>query len=531
MALNLNITELRSFGANRSAKLSDSVDSTKARALLLDIRSQLVGRDGTIQSGYLRIHNNKQVEGETHDVLTTQGRYSGEQTDKMAAKRFVTDLISEAYGETLTEEQASTLNTNLEAYFAASGSRFGTQSFVKLINALETRTGGESLGNVKANARLATPDLGAIPPSIAFQKSLPAAECGSPAAAQFAELKGHLSPDAQDFFKHLFNPLQPGSVSEAGPIGATKSSYVLGDADGSICRTALAAMNCGMMQLDSEGLKTLAEVMEAETNVIMSENGKREFQADAVIREKIDNLVTHATYSKGESQLVSIGDILHDRFSNNKQAMATLIEKLHDQGAVFITGNHDVYDEVNPNGDLQEDADSFDFTGEEDPAAARTDFEDIKEQNGFYGAKQLTKEASDDLVAKCFVNAHFDKTNAILYTHNGVVLSPNSVSGSGFEGLETYSTGLGEITPDKAGAVSLAEKMNKTPYNRDASNFTNFRPKDGMMQTQLLGLIAKWEGRDVRFVHGHDANHGVTGNVINVNARNGGFSPILMVIE
>lgn len=544
MALNLNVSELRSFSPQGQAKTSDSLTSEDARQLLVDIRSQLVGRDGTIEKGYLRIHNSKQVEGGTQDMLVTQGRYSGSKSDKVEAKRFVLDLVRKAYADSLSEEHLMALSSSLDSYFTASGSRFGTHSFVKLVNALESAAGGETLGTVKESARLGSAKLGRLP-ALEFQKPLLAAECGQPAAAQFAELKGQLSPAAREFFQHLFNPLQPKSAAEvsvAGAVGAAKPSYVLGDADGSICRTALAAMNCGLMRLDAEGLKTLAEVMEAETNVTVSENGMREFQADAGLAEKIDKLVTQATYSKGESQLVSIGDILHDRFSNNKQAMATLIEKLHEQGAVFITGNHDVYDEVNPNGDLQDDEASYlkNTLGLADDQIANmpkadldlhkegmeNDFARFKEQNGFYGAKQLTKKASDDLVAKCFVNAYFDKDNAILYTHNGVTLSPNSV-----EGFETYSTGLGDIQPSRSGVVALSEEMNRTAYNRALGSLTRFRPKDGQMQSDQLGPIATWEGRDVRFVHGHDANHGVTGNVINVNARNRGYSPVLMIIE
>lgn len=559
MALNLNVTELRSFSPQGPAKTSDKLTSDDARKLLVDIRSQLVGKNGTIQSGYLRIHNNKQVDGETQDVLTTQGRFSGTKADKTAATGFVSQLVKKAYGETLTKEQKTHLWKNLEAYITTSGTRFGTQSFVKLINALELRAGEAASGNVKRNARLATTGLGEVaqpappplPPGVSFQKSLPAAECGSPAAAQFGELKGYLKLGTEDFFQHLFKPLKPDSaaqISETGVVNATKPTYVLGDADGSVCRTALASMNCGMMKLDSEGLKTLAEVMDAEAAATKSPDGLRAFQQNREISGKIADLVNQATFSEGQSKFVSIGDILHDRFSNNKEAMATLIERLHEKGAVFITGNHDVYDEVNLSGNLLDTEfeyleKTFGFNKAQVDAMPESellplveemeeDFARFKEQNGFYGARQLTKEASDALNSKCFVNAYFDKANAVLYTHNGVVLAPNSVSGPGFEGFETYSTGLGEITPDKAGAEALAEKMNKTTYNRDVGNFTDFRPQDNQMQTEQLGSIATWEGRPVRFVHGHDASHGVTGNVINVNARaEGGVSPILMVIE
>jgi hypothetical protein len=546
MGLNLNVTELRTFNPQGGgAKTSEKLTSEDARKLLVGIRSQLVGKDGTIESGYLRIHNNKQVEGVTGDVLVTQGRFSGEQLDKAAATRFVKDLVHKAYGETLSEDDHLDLTKFVNLYLKKSGARFGTHSFVKLINALETRDGGFATGKVKKDTRLVLPNLGK-PIRIEIKKPLPVAECGAPAAAQFAQLNRMLSPEAKEFFQHLFKPLQPGSteqVSGAGAVGSIKPTYVLGDADGSVCRTALAAMNCGMMKLDNAGLETLAKVLEAETSVLYTEDGLKKFQQNKEISDQITSLVNNATFSQGESQLVSIGDIIHDRFSNNKEAMGTLIEKLHEQGAVFITGNHDVYDEVNPIGNLQIDdieylKDARGLTDEQiatmpeadlanHKAQMEMEFGRFKEQNGFYGAKQLTKAASDDLVAKCFVNAYFDKENATLYTHNGVTLSPHSV-----EGFETYSTGLGEITPAQPGVESLAEAMNRTIYDRNVGNFTNFRPQDGEMQSDLLGPISKWEGRNVRFVHGHEAKHGVTGNVINVNARStDGFSPVLMVIE
>ena len=618
MSLNVNINALRSAPVEgRPRTLSSTVDTDQARNVLLQVRSDLVGKNGAIKSGYLRIHNNKEVEGASNkevedarqDFLTTQGRYSGSKRDKVEAKEFITELVNKAYGD-LEPSAQNELKQSLDNYFGETGDRFGTHSFVKLINALESRRKGESIGKVKSGARLITAGLepdntrdnrigraeiqyqeegheNSVPGSnvvneanqprhrqVEFPKPLPAAECAQAAAAQFRELKEHLNPArvhtipakdyqheekvdipaTQDFFKHLFRPLNPNSaaqVSKSGAVEAAKPTYVLGDADGSVCRTILAAMNCGMMQLDAAGLKTLAEVMNAEAEAAalsLKDGGLEKFQSNQEISKKISDLVEHATFTEGQSHFVSIGDILHDRFSNNKQAMATLIERLHEKGAVFITGNHDVYNEVNPKGDYQKDSDTYlkenwniddsntqtiDVNTFNEAMVDLNRFEAIKAQNGFYGVEQLTKQQSDALNKKCFVNAYFDKANAILYTHNGVHLAQGSVPG-----FESFSTGLGVVMPDMDGPESLAKKMNETPYNPAVTGkFTDFRPYDSEMQTDRLGTAATWEGRPVRLVHGHSHDHDVTGNVINVNARDHTatstteFSPILMVIE
>jgi hypothetical protein len=232
---------------------------------------------------------------------------------------------------------------------------------------------------------------------------------------------------------------------------------------------------------------------------------------------------------------------------------------MNGQGAVFITGNHDVYSEVNGE-DVYQQSDEelsqlIQDNGLDDEALAETLA--VKLQNGFYGAKQLTKVESDQLLKDCFKNAHLDQENLMLYTHNGF-------QSAGVD--DYYLTAFGIL---KAGnAEELEEKFNQCDFDKprgakelddeigeDATNAlldqiqnapggdivdadgtinkTNFRPKDNDMTTEKLGPAGKTaDGRAVKIVHGHDAHHASLENVENLNARsNRGVTPITKLFE
>ena len=357
---------------------------------------------------------------------------------------------------------------------------------------------------------------------------------------------------------------------------------MVGDAYGSMCRSVLSAINSGHMELKEPEIKLLAEVMDAEAEASRAYDDRNDapllaFQKNPDIAAKLDQIVANATYKPGHHKLVFIGDIVHDRFSNNKQAMDKLIRNLHTQGAVFITGNHDVYDEVNPENNLQLDYEKAleDFTKElidagkdiaaqknisftsddeamarEDALEAFKDFEGIKLQNGFHGARQLGKSASDQLIKDCFTNAYFDPQNNALYTHNGF-------EHSGVD--DVYLTANGFLRANTA--EELAEKMNASDFNSTGLglaeiekqipgfqgkfseqqqhgigdegyiNKTNFRPDDSRMRTDQLGPAGKnSQGKSITVVHGHNANFGTFGNVENLNARSNGVKPITKML-
>jgi hypothetical protein len=259
--------------------------------------------------------------------------------------------------------------------------------------------------------------------------------------------------------------------------------------------------------------------------------------------------------------------------------MDKLIRGLYAQGAVFITGNHDVYDEVNPENNLQLDYEkaledftkdlieagkdiaaqkNISFTADDEKMAreealgAFGNFKDIKLQNGFHGAKQLDKKGSDQLLKDCFTNAYFDSQTNALYTHNGF-------EHSGLD--DVYLTAFGFLRADNA--EELAAKMKASDFNSNGLglaeiekeipgfsnkfapqdnhgigedgfiNKTRFRPDDSRMQTDQLGPAGKTrDGKTVKIIHGHNAEHGTNGNVENVNARSRGrVTPITKVYE
>ena len=537
--------------------------AVQARQVLRAMRAQIVGEDGAISSGYLSIKTRK--DGTVN--LETRGRHEwgSFHSDKKDATKIVRDLINEGYGKQLSENSEAALLSELNTYLQTTDERLGTHSFVQLINRLEkniapAEAGPQTAAKVKNDVRL----------KANFHIKLKTEGCAPQAKPQFGKIVDAVRSDTSSFFKHILSP----GLSKV--VNINSRTQVVGDADGSMCRTVLSAINSGHMELKESELKLLAEVMDAEATAV-SNGDLKEFQEDQGIADKLDQIVDKATFQPGHQKLVFIGDILHDRFSNNKVAMEKLIRKLYDQEAVFITGNHDVYDEVNPNNDLDLPDDElldkhieekisaekneaakyhYEYTTEneeDDIAQAKESFgdlKDIKSQNGFYGAKQIDKITSDDLLKKCFTNAYFDSQKNALYTHNGFEYS-------GVE--DVYLTAFGFLRAQNA--EELAQKMSASDFNspgpslndiekeipgfksqfkpqkkhgidrRGFINKTDFRPADSRMQTDQLGPAGQTSsGASVKVIHGHNDMHGTEGNVENLNARsNNAFSPITKV--
>lgn len=547
------------------------ISATDARQVLRDMRAQLVGQDGNVSSGYLSINTRK--DGSIH--LETRGRHEwgSFHSDKKAATEIVKNLVRDGFGKELSGNSETYLLQELNKYLTKTGDRIGTQSFVNLIDRLDEATDpkhldGKIAANIKSDVRFKANSLSK--PNIEGPSSQ--------AKPQFAKLHDLVRPDTAKLFEHLLSP----GVSKSATVAGAIPTQVVGDADGSICRTMLAAINSGHLKLEAPELELLAEVMDAESNATFFYNKGQDdplekFQKNPEIAEKLDQIVDKANFQPGQHKLLFIGDIIHDRFCNNKQAMDKLIRGLHAQGAVFITGNHDVYDEVNPQGDLEEDSDkvlqfylnyaleketnnaqkenravNHDLAKKSGTQLFRSQFEDIKLQNGFHGARQLDKTASDQLIKDCFTNAHFDAGSKTLYTHNGF-----QHSGVG----DVYLTANGFIRAQNA--EQLAHKMNACDFNGKGNgikeiekevpgfakkfkplkehgidrggyiNKTSFRPEDSMMTTKLLGPAGKnAQGKPITVVHGHNDNFGGNGNVENLNARSNtaGVKPITKLL-
>lgn len=555
----LDISSVAQKIGSHAVGRTDTTTPADARQALRDMRADLVAKDGKIASGYLSINTRK--DGTVN--LETRGRHElgSWHSDKKDATNIVKDLIKKGYGKELSAASEKALESELNAYLKKTEDRFGTHSFVNLIDLLESSIpagavleggipaggGTESEAKVKSDVRL----------KAHFRLELKSEGCSPQAKSQFQTITDSVRSETALHFQHILSP----GVSRAGNIAA--HTQVVGDADGSMCRTVLSAINSGHMELAEPELKLLAEVMDAE-----AKGDPKSFQKDRSIAGKLDRIVAKATFKPGHHNLVFIGDILHDRFSNNKVAMDKLIRCLHAQGAVFVTGNHDVYGEVNRLGIYQNDYNFLlnalvrsdkreNITDEERRASASKNlappesFEKIKVQNGFYGAKQLDKAASDQLLKDCFTNAYFESNTNALYTHNGF-------EHSGVDNV--YLTAFGFLRADNA--EQLAEKMNACDFNskgigleqikkdiRDFSSWlppknlgigkdgfiskTSFRPDDSRMQTNQLGPAGKTrDGAPVKIIHGHNADHGTHGNVENLNARSPeGFSPVAKMIS
>ena len=553
----VNISSVAQKSGSHAIGKADTA-AVDARQALRDMRAKLVGNDGAISSGYLSINTRK---GGTVN-LETRGRHEwgSFHSNKKDAANIVKSLIREGYGKHLDEKSEAALLRELNGYLKTTGQRFGTQSFVKLIDLLEkniaaAESGAPTAAKVKDDVRL----------KANFKLLLKTEGCAPQARAQFKEIIDLVRPDTSSLFKHILSP----GVSKTGNVG--NRTQVVGDADGSMCRTVLSAINSGHMELAEPELKLLAKVMDAEAEATTT-GDLLSFQQDRSIAAKLDRIVANATFKNGNYKLVFIGDILHDRFSNNKVAMDKLIRGLHAQGAVFITGNHDVYDEVNPTGELQMDRPTFiNYYVKEQKTAAEgkyaytqanaaddrqiadeifSDNKPIKVQNGFYGARQLDKTASDQLLEKCFTNAYFDSETNALYTHNGFEYSGVDnvyLTAFGFlpaknaeelavkmNDCDFNATGMGlnEIAGKISGFSSQFHAQKNHGIDKDGFiNKTNFRPKDFRMQTEHLGPVGKnSSGASVKVIHGHNDDHGTQGNVENLNARSQeGVTPITKV--
>lgn len=156
-------------------------------------------------------------------------------------------------------------------------------------------------------------------------------------------LKYDLTETAQQFFSDFF---RTNTVYTEAPSSGT--ILVLGDSDGSIARMILLAIQSNHIKLDQTGFDKLILLLEYEALMMtsLSYPSVSSYQRNTGIAELLADLINkHITYHPSETKLIFIGDILHDRLSCNKTAAIDFIVQLHQVGALFILGNHDIYRE------------------------------------------------------------------------------------------------------------------------------------------------------------------------------------------
>lgn len=289
-------------------------------------------------------------------------------------------------------------------------------------------------------------------------------------------------PLESTFYQAIFNP-----PSAKIPHAINRNTFAFGDMDGGFARTMLAGIRAGMITLNESDLNTLCSMLRQERLALGTESAAFiQFQESIAINQQQQELVNNASYSAPASQVIYIGDILHDRLNNNQLALALLLKKLHQYGAIFIYGNHDSYSDAQ----IVCNADKW-----------------WKYERGCYAATQISESMANDLRQTVYINAYLDDQNYIFYSHNGVAESETRP--------EYLITAFGEIDNYKnLDAKSIVEIMN----NGQPLRQTSFRPSESAME--LLNLYHNQQ--KVSIIHGHNGIFDYSNpQVINLNARYG----------
>lgn len=272
-----------------------------------------------------------------------------------------------------------------------------------------------------------------------------------------------LVPRALDFY----DPLGQVTRYTRPRVGVSKPVTLFGDMDGGVARTVLSGIRAGMVSVPPGQRDELCSllVLEAESARDVNGNSLETYQSSKDVETRQKRLVDSLRFTKVDrGSVVWLGDIMFDRLTNNLPAMATLLRGLREHGAILITGNHEEY--YKPAG----------CTNVVWACLAKS-------------RSRYTTQEHQKLLDDVFVAAHYDPTNHLLHTHNGVrAEADGSLSTSG-GALPAYR--------DKA-PREIAQWLNRQPY--DWSFMTRFRPSDAAMEfTQVDDA-----GQRVSLVHGHN---------------------------
>jgi hypothetical protein len=528
-----------------NAEVLKSQQAQVSREQLQQLRHTLVNpQSGRVTSGYLRL-------SKAGSLNVGQWMTKGSKAEAIVS---VKALVQSAYGEQLARTgQRQKVEDAIDTYLSASGQAFGSKSFVKLIDSLEVglHPDDAQAANLPVSAHATTGklDLNAEMISVLsaeIDTRASKSPIGAAAVDQFKALSPHLERRTLEHFSKLMFP----SRSALNPVAGTQAltehaprTFSMGDADGSMGRMLLHVIASGTGQLPAEKMHLLGKVLDAEfkcDDLLQFQSNKELVDAHAQLAEA---LVVTPQSGHAEPACLFMGDILSDRFTNNQQAMSTMIFKLKgydpldiqkprvETGVHFIAGNHDT-------------------------VALPTNTGPKPEPSWGEGAAvRLTEPQFRNLLTKCFDAAVY--AGGVLSTHQGVAASP-------LEGY--YQTGLNvglSVTQTRehiaqqgvsladgskvleslrikaSNPKELAEKINQMfhaalrtlPRINDLVA-TNFRPQDKNMTLSAM-WFSKDDHPDFRQMHGHDgdANEAESG-VTNLNPRaKGEFAPASTVIE
>ena len=296
----------------------------------------------------------------------------------------------------------------------------------------------------------------------------------------------------------------------------TPHSFILGDADGSLGRMMLLAIQSGHFHLDDKGLSCLSDVLYEEFLQLGIPGSLYEwfhpamkpmlnyypleflmfksFQSNGRVALNFETILRHGTYSDASAKLIFLGDILHDRLSNHKSAMLSFIKNLHAHGAIFIKGNHD-YGQV-----------CLEFCEQRQTLVAKhVAFGRHCLDNGFTG------ENKDDIMQqwmtfekKYFQNTFYDEDKKIFYIHNGFSTEsrPPFRENFLFTAFQLPFRSKTIHTPKE-----LEKKLNYTRKDAaplkdfEKNHLTGFRPSELNIQQTLEGFFPQ---QGITCIHGHE---------------------------
>lgn len=323
----------------------------------------------------------------------------------------------------------------------------------------------------------------------------------APTARSAAEVIENIknNRDLSDIAKAFFSPLLVPSVQKIGTV-QDDSPIVSGDTDGSTARAILLGIQSGRLSFGPTeeqkltGQDRLVKLLNAEAKA--AKDGKIVgFQENEALQKVLAEIEPCLVYHKGFRPLIFIGDVAHDRFSLYKDVDLRIREKMHENGAIYIFGNHDSHHVIK----------QFD-----------------RGQSGEFAKDEVSDEVWQSHESKVFVNAYYDAPTQTLYIHNGMVGTK-----------ENIYTAFGNLENQSASAAELVRAINELKEGRNeySDSHTDFRPNSSAIE-RLAKLY------NIRIVHGHDGEFApdAKSQVVSLNSRvrgngfNGSFAVSAVIL-
>lgn len=324
-------------------------------------------------------------------------------------------------------------------------------------------------------------------------------------------INNHLTLETRCYFDNMFDIAQVQLKSNKD----NKKYLVCGDIDGSLPRMILFGLQAKNIFFKTHlGWQCLSLLLELES-MHSRNNDIIGFQKSKRVLKLLELIMEDIYFERSENTAIFIGDILHDRFSNNKDLTRVFIEKAYAVGMVFIKGNHDdraslPEDNINLNNILYDSSNKRMMT-------------ELSQWGLFRRVDSYNFKQWKEFENKYFQIAYYDES--IFCIHNGVqmVEENDNLTFKTFCGNFNL-TEINSYVNDKNMLEKLRDALNKkTELNQEEIfSFTEFRPKDKAVfeNTHVLDPFVL---NNVTLIHGHDDDFGYSlyekYPIVNVNAR------------